>query len=306
MATEVKRLIVAVLLGLTAIPATAQVTRAVAFCRDGEVFIIRAWGTKPDKVGKGFSPAISPNGQAVAYLALTGTNSDSKTIQLVTANGGKRVIYTAPRNVRSVQWSPDGKLLAFLMDAGENQELYTITIPAFGSASKPKLVIRGGHYGANAIFMPRWYPDSASLIFHDISHVFRVDLSGKILENIPVEKFTGKPTNVDSLGSFVANPANPNEWACIAMVPGTKKFTQTFGEPCSALFLVDRKTGKRVRLTPADMVANDPVWSPDGKFLYLVGYREPHYKQQYPFRIYRINRDGTGLTELGKGEQPST
>lgn len=295
----------AVLLGFAG-TSNAQVTRGVAFCRDNEVMFLRPGAKAPEKLGKGMYPAVSPNGSAVAFAALTGTNSGSKTIRLVTLGGGNRTLYTAPGEIKALLWSPTGAQLAFLMDAGSSQELYTLTIPALGNPGKPTLVIRGGQYGANAIFMPRWFPDGQGFLFHDIFTVFHVNQSGKFLEKVPVAKITGKANNVDSLGSFVANPTHPNEWAYIAMVQGTPKFTQTFGEPCSALFVLDRSTGKRVRLTPVDMVANDPIWSPDGKFLYLVGYREPHYKQQFPFRIYRVNRDGSGLTELGKGEQPST
>ncbi len=70
-------------------------------------------------------------------------------------------------------------------------------------------------------------------------------------------------------------------------------------------FLYDTRTQKRTRLTPPDMLATSPCWSRDGQHLYFSGYRGAHYQERDPWRIYRINRDVTGLTELGKGENPS-
>ena len=53
------------------------------------------------------------------------------------------------------------------------------------------------------------------------------------------------------------------------------------------------------------MLAVSPCWSRDGNYLYFSGYREPNYREQEPFRIYRINRDSTGLIMLAMGQNPN-
>ena len=48
----------------------------------------------------------------------------------------------------------------------------------------------------------------------------------------------------------------------------------------------------------------DPVWSRDGRFIYFTGYRDREGRASYPFKIYRIARDGTGLIQITSGEMP--
>jgi len=62
----------------------------------------------------------------------------------------------------------------------------------------------------------------------------------------------------------------------------------------------------RNRLTPVDLLAIDPVWSRDGKFIYFSGYRDREGRVAYPFKIYRIGRDGSGLVQIVSGENPET
>jgi hypothetical protein len=74
----------------------------------------------------------------------------------------------------------------------------------------------------------------------------------------------------------------------------------------TAIFIYDQRAKTRKRLTPVDLLAMDPVWSRDGNFIYFSGYRDREGRAAYPFKIYRIARDGTGLTQIAAGETPGT
>jgi Tol biopolymer transport system component len=50
----------------------------------------------------------------------------------------------------------------------------------------------------------------------------------------------------------------------------------------------------------------DPVWSRDGRFIYFAGYHDREGRAAYPFKIYRIARDGSGLIQTSVGETPGT
>ncbi|HXI24206.1 MAG TPA: hypothetical protein VNG71_10130 [Pyrinomonadaceae bacterium] len=50
------------------------------------------------------------------------------------------------------------------------------------------------------------------------------------------------------------------------------------------------KTKARTRLTASDVLALDPVWSRDGRYIYFSGYRDREGRAAYPFKIYRISR----------------
>ena len=53
-----------------------------------------------------------------------------------------------------------------------------------------------------------------------------------------------------------------------------------------------------------DMLAFDPVWSADGLNIYFSGYHDREGRAAYPFKIYRINPDGTSLIQIAAGENP--
>jgi Tol biopolymer transport system component len=192
-------------------------------------------------------------------------------------------------------WSPSGDLVAFMY---QQKDLFIVR--ADGSGRQKIFVVPGGVYQP-----PVWAPDGKSLFVADMENLIQVDLTGKQLATTPLAAFTGRKETISSSDRFAPNPRDPELWVFTMGVPGTPKFERTFNEPVNALFLYDRRTGKRIRLSPADMLAMSPCWSRDGNLIYFSGYREPHYRERDPFRIYRINRDGSGLTELGKGEDPS-
>jgi Tol biopolymer transport system component len=195
----------------------------------------------------------------------------------------------------SPAWSPQGHLLAFTSGLKQIN-----IIKPDGSGRQTIFAVPGGSFEP-----PVWTSGGKSLVVTDLNFLFQIDLTGKQLNKTPLTSFTGKPDAVSSVDRFLPNPIELQLWAFTMAVPGTPKFDNTFHEPLNALFLFDVRTQKRTRLTPPDMLAMSPCWSRDGRVLSFSGYREPHYQDKSPFRIYRINKDGTGLTELVKGENPS-
>ena len=104
------------------------------------------------------------------------------------------------------------------------------------------------------------------------------------------------------------HPADPQFLAFTMEVEAPPAFSKVFADEfpgICALFLYDDRRKTRTRLTPKDMWASHPCWSRDGRYIYFEGYRQPHYQEAEPFRIYRINRDGRGLQEMTKGRDPS-
>jgi len=292
------------LLCLLAVAGMAQAADdSFAFTRNQEVLLMAPGATKPTLLGKGASAALSPSAKDVAYLSPDSRQGDTKTIALISSDRRvKRTLYTAGYPLRNLSWSKQGKLLFLVLKNGK-EELHYLD-PGASTASKPSTMIPKPA-GADAIFSPKWCPDGQSVIFHDLSRVFRIDLSGRVLQKWTVKELTGRANSVDSLCSFSLCPANPKVMAYTSAVKGTAKFEEAMGgEPNTALFVIDLATKARKRLSPIDMVCADPVWSRDGNTIYLCGYREPHYRQAYPFRIYSIKPDGSRLTEICKGENP--
>lgn len=274
----------------------------LAFTRDQEIMFLSAGSAKPIALAKGSSAALSPSGTAVAYLS-PGSDGETKSIVSITTDKkAKRTLFKSQYPLRNLRWSRQGKLL-FLVLKGSKEELHYLEPGALAAKTSSTRIPRPA--GANAFFSPRWTPDGKSIMFQDLDTVFRIDLAGRVLSKWSVQLIAGRGKAIDSLCTFTINPQNPNLMLCSWTVEGTDRFFEVFGgEPNTALFTFDLATKTRKRLTPKDMVCADPVWSRDGKTIFLCGYREAHYKQAYPFRIYSIKPDGSSLTEICKGEDP--
>jgi Tol biopolymer transport system component len=274
-----------------------QVPGAIVLNHGDWVYYLTPETKQSRKLVKGRYPALSPDGHKVTYGLVQGNGGGCRSLMVLDLAGGRIAALVPPLQemVGGPAWSPSGDLVAFMY---QQRDLFIVR--ADGSGRQKIFVVPGGVYQP-----PVWAPDGKSLFVADMENLIQVDLTGKQLAATPLAAFTGRKEAVSSSDRFAPNHRDPELWVFTMGVAGTPKFEKTFNEPVNALFLYERRTGKRTRLSPADMLAMSPCWSRDGNVIYFSGYREPHYQERDPFRIYRINRDGSGLTELGKGEDPS-
>lgn len=270
----------------------------IVLSRGNWVYYLAPGQAQPRKLVKGRFPALSPDGQRLAYVQTLqdqGVGKDLAVFEMATGRTAVLVPASGENQLFYPSWSPQGDQLAFVSELKEIN-----TVKPDGSERRKIFTVPGGAYAP-----PVWTPGGKSLLVHDLNDLYQIDLQGKQLAKRPLTSFTGKPDAVSSTDRFLPNPVEPQLWAFTMFMPGSPKFTEVFGEPVNTLFLFDVRTLKSTRLTPPDMPALDPCWSRDGQVVYFCGYREPQYKEQYPFRIYRINQNGTGLTELTSGEYPN-
>jgi Tol biopolymer transport system component len=269
----------------------------IALSKDDWVYYLAPPGKQPRKLVQGRQPALSPDGKKIAYLKVRKGLGGGEGLMVFDLTTGQTVtlLPLLPERIDGPSWSPRGDLLAFVYNSKEIN-----LIRADGSGRQKIFSVPGGSYQP-----PQWASDGKSLFVHDFGNLFQIDLAGQELAKTPLVTITGRKNVLDSGNRFLPHPRDPQLLAFTMAVEGTKKFSKISTGPNEALFLYDTRTQKRTRLTPPDMLATSPCWSRDGQYLYFSGYREPHYKERDPSRIYRLNRDGAGLTELGKGENPS-
>ena len=265
--------------------------------RNDWVYYLAPPGKQPRKLVQGRQPALSPDGKKIAYLKVRKGLGGGEGLMVLDLTTGQTVtlLPLLPERIDGPSWSPQGDLLAFIYNLKEIN-----LIKADGSGRQK--IFSMSHISDQP---PHWASDGKSLFVHDFRDLFQIDLAGQELAKTSLVTITGRENAVGDGNWFLSHPQDPQLWAFTMAVEGTKKFNKIVTGPNFALFLYDTRTRKRTRLTPPDMLATSHSWSRDGQYLYFSGYREPHYQARDPFRIYRLNRDGTGLTELGKGENPS-
>jgi dipeptidyl aminopeptidase/acylaminoacyl peptidase len=219
------------------------------------------------------SPAISPDGQFVAYTVRE-TNWDDNTYHTeiwladVKTGGLRQLTSHAKKSSTSPAWSPDGTTLAFATDRDDKRQIYLID-PRGGEARK----LTAAEEGAGAF---AWSPDGASIAYvssdpktdadkdrektfgefdvigegYRMSHLWVFDVAAR-----KARRLTGGPFTV---GSFDWSPDSKHIAFDHRVNP-----SNTSGAT-SDISIVTVADGQIRKLVDQDGPDSNPVWSPDG------------------------------------------
>ncbi|HEY6159310.1 MAG TPA: PDZ domain-containing protein [Gemmatimonadales bacterium] len=204
-----------------------------------------------DSVGARIASAwLSPSGKR-AVLEARGD------IFTVPAENGPVLDMTRTPGVaeRTPAWSPDGKLVAYWSDrTGEYQLMVR---PADGSGAEEQLT----SFGPGFRYRPYWSPDSKKLAFVDQAMTVWL-----------VERASKKATKVDrglfmyegDLQAFRIGWSSDSRWLA---------YERDLENRHHAIFLFDAQTGTRTQVTAGYYDDVNPVFDPDGKYLYFLSNR---------------------------------
>jgi len=162
---------------------------------------------------------------------------------------------------RHPAWSPDGKTIAYFSDRTGEYEL--TTRPADGSGEEKTLTELGAGYR----YTPMWSPDSKKIVFIDnlqVIHLYDVE-SDEITE---VDR--GLWMTQGGLSNFSVSWSSDSRWIA---------YSRGLDNQQSAAFLYDAANGDQHQLTSGFVDSFNPVFDPDGKYLYYLSARtyEPEY-----------------------------
>jgi len=268
--------------------------------------------------------ALSPNGDWIAIAAVKYQDGqENQDLYLITSQGGSARQLTAyPGYDGCPRWSPDGSLLAFLSDRTGQRQIYIL--PMAGGEAHPVSTIKNGIQD----FL--WSPNGdyfALTTRIDVSHerasdnLNPVDSNTKIIDRLPFNRendwqqnqvlhlfvmpFSGgipwdvTPGNYNApaihLGSHQDFAFSPDgqEIAFVRNIDSTHVLSTN-----NDIYIVPSRGGTLKRITLNLGNDNQPVYSPNGKYLaFRSTHRPGHSYDQYDLMIYnRLNERIANMT----------
>ena len=223
---------------------------------------------------------ISPDGKLAVFEArgeLFSVPENKGNIRNLTRTPGERESYPA--------WSPDGRWIAYISDKTGESELYIR--PAEGKGPIKQITADGDCYRG----YPVWSPDSKKIIFSDAQvNLFYADVH------------TGKTVQVAHgeyarASNFIYGSWSPDsQWITFAKPDKNKLYS---------IFLYSLKTNATHRVTSNMTDDREPVFDPDGRYLYFIANRQMNTTWS-SFDVMLISTDPSRIVGVTlRGDVPS-
>lgn len=246
--------------------------------RNSDIFKMLADGTGQTRLTvdlkqAGWGPAVSPDGQKIAFCSWSTDNPDRKPqLFLMNADGSHWVQLT--HNNRSNMlpaWSPDGTRIAFISQTGNPNTADVYLINADGTNETRLMATPKQEYGVT------WSPDGKQIAFGSAMdgtwQIYLMAMDGS-------KKLTKLPSG----------GGNSPAWS-----PDGTKIAFTSNRAGAEDIYVMNADGSDVRRLTSNGADNyHPSWSPDGKQFLFASTKDGQEN------IFVMNADGSGARDLSQ------
>ncbi|KAA3617169.1 MAG: biopolymer transporter Tol [Calditrichaeota bacterium] len=219
------------------------------------------------------SPALSPNGDKVAFLSNMGGKQGifimdildpeniTKVIQGETDVNFEELHWLSP----GMGWSPDATHLTFSAKAGDQDALYIYDV--FNDE------IEQHKFDIDGLFSAAWSPNGDDIAFvgnnNGAGDIYVFNLKSQKLEMITNDIFSDTYPRWSNDGNKIAFVSERGEYLTPEQVPEDFKMSNHNYENTD-IYIVDRYSKEIERITDTEFLETDPVFSPnDSSLLYV-------------------------------------
>ncbi|RKY75167.1 S9 family peptidase, partial [candidate division KSB1 bacterium] len=217
------------------------------------------------------NPAWSADSKKLAFVS---TRAGNRQIYLISISGGEaRRLTNLPIGVHDIIWSPDGKYFAFTTSVYPNaknlDESVAWDAEKKSSQVKAKIITRLFYRYWN-----RWLNDKRS-------HIFIMPATADTCWDITSGDYDSPPLDLRGVQDYVFSPDAQE----VSFVRNTDSLTAISTN--NDVFVVPVTGGEPKRLTPNPATDNQPVYSPDGRYLAYRAMRRAGFEaDQYDLILY--------------------
>jgi Tol biopolymer transport system component len=223
-----------------------------------------------------FGPKFSPDGRFLSYIQIDKTNRAEIFVRPVDPAAAGGPWQVSDGTFSPAFWRRDGRELYYLARDQAVMVAEVSTSPAF-SLTKPKVLFR----------QESKVPDRLAYVSADGERFLALPPArGPRLQQITIFNRQGEVLQKIGEPGLYSGPAFSPDGARLLVTRNDLKSGQ------ADLWTIDLATGKETRLTNDTMPKVNPLWSPDGKYIYYSLF------QNGDFPVYRRPSDGSGDQEL--------
>ncbi len=245
---------------------------------------------------------LSPNGKRVAftYYLKNSRGEIERTIKIFNYETNNTIVFESLLNKTSygAKWSPNGDQILFsIFDISEKEPEWKIAI--LNPQTKDWRIFVSPEGKTYTGYQPTWSPDGKSILFHDLENIYEVDINGELKRKISIKHELGK-----SLSSSETVQINKNRTKILFYADTGKRYGPLINIPIinpswlypgrqNAVFIYDIEAKTTTQISPNNMSAGHPVFSPNEEKIIFWGRTLSKRFLGFPCHAYPYGDNGT-------------
>jgi len=253
---------------------------------NSDIYIVSIDGGQPRRITMSpkadFSPRWSPDGRSIAFIS---TRDGNPQVYILAQSGGEvRKVTSVTLGASGVVWSPDGRKLLFVSDAYPG--CLTDSCNAAREQARDSSKVKGQVFDRLMYRVWDHWRDGK------VSHLFIINANGTGMRDLTPWGYDVPPVDLGGSIDYAFSPDGKE--VCFAMNTDSVVTLGTNND----LFTIPVEGATPTRITINKANDNQPVYSPDGKYIAYRTMERPGFEaDRYQLMLYdREARTTTNLT----------